>query len=353
MTKSESTPGPLTYRDAGVDIDAGERLVDRIGADVAATRRPEVLGGLGGFGGLFALDTSRFRQPVLVAGTDGVGTKLRLARDLDRHDSIGIDLVAMCVNDVIVTGAEPQFFLDYYATGKLDEDVAATVIRGIAAGCSEAGCALIGGETAEMPGMYAAGDYDLAGFCVGAVERDRILDPTSVAPGDRVLGLAASGPHSNGYSLIRRVLERSGADPAMPCGDTTLGAALMAPTRIYVRPLLSVLDEHEIHALAHITGGGLVENLPRVLPAGTRARIDPQSWQRPPVFDWLQDAGAIEEREMLRTFNCGIGMCVVVPETGAAALQAALADTGETVWDIGRIERSDGQEPEVVTGAVS
>jgi len=353
MTNSESTPGPLTYRDAGVDIDAGERLVERIGADVAATRRPEVLGGLGGFGGLFALDTSRFRQPVLVAGADGVGTKLRLARDLDRHDSIGIDLVAMCVNDVVVTGAEPQFFLDYYATGKLDEDVAATVIRGIAAGCSEAGCALIGGETAEMPGMYAAGDYDLAGFCVGAVERDRILDPTRVAPGDRVLGLAASGPHSNGYSLIRRVLERSGADPAMACGDTTLGAALMAPTRIYVRSLLSVLGEHEIHALAHITGGGLIENLPRVLPAGTRARIDPQRWQRPPVFDWLQEAGAIEEREMLRTFNCGIGMCVVVPETGAATVQAALADAGETVWDIGRIEDSDGQEPEVVTGAVS
>ena len=353
MTDSESTPRPLTYRDAGVDIDAGERLVDRIGADVAATRRPEVLGGLGGFGGLFALDTSRFRQPVLVAGTDGVGTKLRLARDLDRHDSIGIDLVAMCVNDVIVTGAEPQFFLDYYATGRLDEDVAATVIRGIAAGCSEAGCALIGGETAEMPGMYAAGDYDLAGFCVGAVERERILDPTRVAPGDRVLGLAASGPHSNGYSLIRRVLGRSGADPAMACGDTTLRAALMAPTRIYVRSLLSVLGAHEIHALAHITGGGLIENLPRVLPAGTRARIDPRSWQRPPVFDWLQDAGAIEEHEMLRTFNCGIGMCVVVPETGAAAVQAALADADETVWDIGRIERSDGQEPEVVTGDVA
>jgi phosphoribosylformylglycinamidine cyclo-ligase len=353
MTDSRSASGPLTYRDAGVDIDAGERLVDRIGADVAATRRPEVLGGLGGFGGLFALDMSRFRQPVLVSGTDGVGTKLRLARDLNRHDSIGIDLVAMCVNDVIVTGAEPQFFLDYYATGQLDEDVAATVIRGIAAGCTEAGCALIGGETAEMPGMYAAGDYDLAGFCVGAVERDRILDPTRVAAGDVVLGLAASGPHSNGYSLIRRVLERSGADPDTPCGDTTLGAALMAPTRIYVRSLLSLLEAHEVHALAHITGGGLIENLPRVLPAGTRARIDPQSWSRPPVFDWLQDAGGIEDREMLRTFNCGVGMCVVVPADGADTIQAALTAAGETVWRIGWIEDADGAEPEVVTGAIS
>lgn len=352
MTDSESASGPLTYRDAGVDIDAGERLVDRIGADVAATARPEVLGGLGGFGGLFALDTSRYRHPVLVAGTDGVGTKLRLARDLGRHDSIGIDLVAMCVNDVIVTGAEPQFFLDYYATGRLDEEVAATVIRGIAAGCRQAGCALIGGETAEMPGMYAAGDYDLAGFCVGAVERDRILDRNRVAPGDIVLGIASSGPHSNGYSLIRRVLERSGADTAMPCGGTTLGDALMAPTRIYVRSLLTLLGEHDVHALAHITGGGVVDNLPRVLPPGTLARIDPARWERPAVFDWLQAAGDIEDGEMLRTFNCGIGMCVVVPETLAAATHAALTRAGEAVWQIGRIEGSGEPDPEVVIGAL-
>ena len=342
MTKSESTPGPLTYRDAGVDIDAGERLVDRIGADVAATRRPEVLGGLGGFGGLFALDTSRFRQPVLVAGTDGVGTKLRLARDLDRHDSIGIDLVAMCVNDVIVTGAEPQFFLDYYATGKLDEDVAATVIRGIAAGCSEAGCALIGGETAEMPGMYAAGDYDLAGFCVGAVERDRILDPTRVAPGDRVLGLAASGPHSNGYSLIRRVLERSGADPAMPCGDTTLGAALMAPTRIYVKAVLRLLANQSVHAISHITGGGFYENLPRVVPDSMAIRLNANAWTMPPVFHWLKATGNIDTHEMYRTFNCGIGLVLVVPAREQEDILSQLKASGEQPVVMGQVEQRTG-----------
>mgnify|MGYP006281951257 CR=1 FL=1 len=344
---TEPGSGSLTYSDAGVDIDAGERLVERIDADVAATRRPEVVGGLGGFGGLFALDTQRFREPILVAGTDGVGTKLRLAGQLRRHDSIGIDLVAMCVNDVVVTGAEPQFFLDYYATGKLDEAVAATVIRGIAAGCREAGCALIGGETAEMPGMYAPGDYDLAGFCVGAVERDAMLDPARVAPGDAIIGLAASGPHSNGYSLIRRVLERSGADPQSALGETTLGDALLAPTRIYVRPLLALLGESDVHALAHITGGGLIENLPRVLPAGTRARIDAAAWRRPPVFDWLQRAGGIADGEMLRTFNCGIGMCAIVPETQAAAAIAGLTRAGETAWRIGTVEGSAEPSPDV------
>jgi len=348
MNDSPSSRTPLTYRDAGVDIDAGEALVDRIGDDVAATRRPEVLGGLGGFGGLFALDTSRYREPVLVAGTDGVGTKLKLAHRLARHDSIGIDLVAMCVNDVVVTGAEPLFFLDYFATGRLEVDVAATVIRGIAAGCRETGCALIGGETAEMPGMYQPGDYDLAGFCVGVVERERLLRPEGVAPGDVVLGLASSGPHSNGYSLVRRVLDESGADPAGACGGVTLGEALLAPTRIYVRPLLELLADTPVHALAHVTGGGLVDNLPRVLPAGTRARLDARQWRRPAVFDWLQEAGAIAPHEMLRTFNCGIGMCVIVPEAHADAARAALTRAGETVWTIGCIEASDAPEADVL-----
>ncbi|MDX1610279.1 MAG: phosphoribosylformylglycinamidine cyclo-ligase [Halofilum sp. (in: g-proteobacteria)] len=348
MAETPPSRSPMTYRDAGVDIDAGEALVERIGADVATTQRPEVLGGLGGFGGLFALDTERYREPVLVAGTDGVGTKLLLARQLGRHDAIGVDLVAMCVNDVIVCGAEPLFFLDYYATSRLDVEVAETVIRGIATGCRESGCALIGGETAEMPGMYEPGDYDLAGFCVGVVERDRLLRGDRVAPGDVVLGLASSGPHSNGYSLVRRVLEHSGDDPDGACGDVTLAEALLAPTRIYVRPLLDLLDRHPVHAMAHITGGGLVENLPRVLPAGTRARLDARRWQRPPVFDWLQSRGAIDTREMLRTFNCGIGMCVVVPEQQAEAAAVALTRAGETVGRIGVIEGSGEPEPEVV-----
>lgn len=338
----------LTYRDAGVDIDAGEELVSRIKADVAATRRPEVLGGLGGFGGLFALDPNRYREPVLVSGTDGVGTKLRLAQQLERHESIGIDLVGMCVNDVVVAGAEPLFFLDYYATAKLEVDVAEIVIRGIADGCRQAGCALIGGETAEMPGMYQPGDYDLAGFCVGIAERERLLTGERVAPGDAVLGLASSGPHSNGYSLIRRVLEHSGDDPGSACGEVTLADALLAPTRIYVQPLLKLLADHPVHALAHITGGGLLENLPRVLPAGTRAVLDARNWQQPPVFDWLREQGAIESREMLRTFNCGIGMCVVLPEQQADAACVALSRAGETVWRIGRIEGSGDPEPEVV-----
>lgn len=348
MAETPPSRTPLTYRDAGVDIDAGAALVQRIRDDVAATHGPEVLGGLGGFGGLFALDTRRFRDPVLVAGTDGVGTKLRLAQQLGRHEGIGIDLVAMCVNDVVVTGAQPLFFLDYYATGRLEVDIAASVIRGIAAGCREAGCALIGGETAEMPGMYAAGDYDLAGFCVGAAEREALLRPERVAVGDAVLGLASSGPHANGYSLVRRVLDDSGADPGATCGETTLGDALIAPTRIYVRALLELMTYTPVHALAHVTGGGLVENLPRVLPAGTRARLDAAGWHWPPVFEWLRSAGAIEQREMLRTFNCGIGMCLVVPAERAAEARDVLAAAGEIAWTIGTVEACDADAPEVV-----
>ncbi len=331
----------LTYRDAGVDIDAGEALVDRIGDDVASTRRPEVLTGLGGFGGLFALDTQRFRDPVLVAGTDGVGSKLKLAQRWQTHEGIGIDLVAMCVNDIVVTGAEPLFFLDYYATGKLDVDAAAVVIRGIAEGCRDAGCALIGGETAEMPGMYQPGDYDLAGFAVGAVEREQLLMPERVGAGDIVLGIASSGPHSNGYSLIRQVLDRTGAGAETPCGDGDLRSALLAPTRIYVRALRELLGREPVHALAHITGGGLVDNLPRVLPHGLQARLDARRWSRPPVFDWLQQRGDIAADEMLRTFNCGVGMCAVVPAKRADAARDALIRAGETVWPLGTIEHAD------------
>ncbi len=336
----------LTYRDAGVDIDAGEALVERIGADVASTNRPEVLDGLGGFGGLFALDTSRYREPVLVSGTDGVGTKLKLAQSWQQHDGIGRDLVAMCVNDIVVTGAEPLFFLDYYATGKLEVDAAEIVIRGIAAGCRDAGCALIGGETAEMPGLYAAGDYDLAGFAVGVVERSALLRAERVGVGDVVLGIASSGPHSNGYSLVRRVLELEGADPDTPCGDTTLRDALLAPTRIYVRPLLALLEREPVHALAHITGGGLLDNLPRVLPPGVCVRLDARNWSRPPVFDWLQQRGGIAAEEMLRTFNCGVGMCAVVPAERAEAAREALIRAGETAWVLGRIETADNPDAE-------
>ncbi len=349
MADSEERGGGLTYRDAGVDIDAGETLVERIRADVASTARPEVLGGLGGFGGLFALDTTRWRSPVLVAGTDGVGTKLKLAGELDRHDVIGIDLVAMCVNDVLVTGAEPLFFLDYFATGQLDVDHAATVIRGITAGCREAGCALIGGETAEMPGMYARGDYDLAGFCVGCVERDELLIPERVRPGDAVIGIGSSGPHANGFSLIRKVLADSGADPAIPCGERTLGDALMAPTRIYVEAVRALRAQATVHALAHITGGGLLENLPRALPPGTRACLDAARWSRSPAFDWLAATGGISEGEMLRTFNCGIGMAAIVPLHEAEAAVTALAAHGEAASLIGRIKQGEpGADPDVI-----
>ncbi len=344
----ESHPG-LTYRDAGVDIDAGNALIDRIKPHAARTRRPGVLAGLGGFGALFEIPVERFRRPVLVSGTDGVGTKLRVAQELGRHDTIGIDLVAMCVNDIVVQGAEPLFFLDYYATGRLDVDVAADVVKGIAEGCEQAGCALVGGETAEMPGMYQNGDYDLAGFAVGIVEKDEILDGSRVRAGDVLLGMASSGPHSNGYSLIRRVLELSAGDLEQPldsAGSVTLGDALLAPTQIYVRAVLGLLRTGRVHALAHITGGGLTENLPRILPRGLDGRIDLASWPRPPVFDWLQCTGGIAETEMLRTFNCGIGMVAVLPSNGVDAAISELAAAGLPAWPIGVI--SEGAGPSTI-----
>ncbi len=327
----------LSYKDAGVDIDAGDALVDRIGPIAKRTRRPEVMGGLGGFGALCAIP-AKYREPILVSGTDGVGTKLKLAMDLGRHDSIGIDLVAMCVNDLLVCGAEPLFFLDYYATGKLNVETAAAVISGIGKGCELSGCALVGGETAEMPGMYQGEDYDLAGFCVGIVEKTKIIDGKSVGAGDVVLGLAASGPHSNGYSLIRKIIEVSKADLSQKIDGRSLADALMEPTRIYVKPLLKLCASVPVKAMAHITGGGITENLPRVLPARTRAVIDTQSWRRPAVFNWLQEAGGVDAREMLRTFNCGIGMCIVVAAEDAVHAQSLLAAEGETVNLIGRIE---------------
>ena len=332
----------LSYRDAGVDIDAGAALVERIKPAVARTQRPGVLGGLGGFGALFELPVDRYQQPVLVSGTDGVGTKLKLAIELQRHDTIGIDLVAMCVNDILVTGAEPLFFLDYYATGKLDVEVGASVITGIAAGCEQAGCALVGGETAEMPGMYDAGDYDLAGFCVGVVEKARIIDGSKVTVGDALIGIGASGPHSNGYSLVRKIVTVSGADLNMAFDGATLGERLLAPTRIYVKPLLALLAQIDVHALAHITGGGLLENIPRVMPDNTRAVISASSWQRPAVFDWLQENGNVTAAEMHRTFNCGIGMVLVVAANDADAVMQHLTSAGETVWRIGQIEAGDG-----------
>ncbi len=346
MTQPDSSQG-LSYRQAGVDIDAGNALVERIKPLVKRTFRPGVLTGLGGFGALFELPVADYREPVLVSGTDGVGTKLKLAMMLGRHDTIGIDLVAMCVNDIVVAGAEPLFFLDYYATGRLSVEQAAEVIAGIARGCELAGCALTGGETAEMPGMYDEEEYDLAGFAVGIVEKSRILQGDRVQPGDRLLGLASSGPHSNGYSLIRKVIEVSGADLGASFGGTTLGEALLAPTRIYVKPLLQLLRSVEVHALAHITGGGLLENLPRVLPAGTAAFVDTGSWPRPPVFQWLQEAGNIQEQEMLRTFNVGIGMVICLPPEVEKEATRLLEAAGETVYAIGEIRKSEG-EPRVI-----
>ncbi len=336
----------LDYAQAGVDIDAGNALIERIKPIVSRTFRPGVLTGLGGFGALFELPQG-FDAPVLVSGTDGVGTKLKLALQLGRHDSIGIDLVAMCVNDIVVTGAEPLFFLDYYATGHLDLDIATDVVSGIARGCELAGCALTGGETAEMPGMYDGEEYDLAGFAVGIVEKAQILQPDRVQIGDVLLGLASSGPHSNGYSLIRKVIEVSGADLAAELDGRSLGEALLAPTRIYVKPLLSLLRSVEAHALAHITGGGLTENLPRVLPAGSEAVIDLGAWQLPPVFEWIRDQGNIAPEEMLRTFNCGVGMVVCLPEGAAEQATALLRDAGETVIPLGQIEPSDDPAPRV------
>lgn len=336
----------LTYKDAGVDIDAGNELVTRIKGAVKATTRPEVMGGIGGFGALCELPTN-YKQPVLVAGTDGVGTKLRLAIDSNKHDSVGIDLVAMCVNDLLVQGAEPLFFLDYYATDKLDVDVASNVVSGIAAGCQLAGCALIGGETAEMPGMYHKGDYDLAGFCVGVVEKDGIIDGSDVAAEDVLIGLSSSGPHSNGYSLIRKIIEVSKADLNQEFAGSTLVDALLAPTRIYVKSVLELIKQVEVKALSHITGGGLLENLPRVMPENTLAEVDLNSWQQPEIFNWLQAQGNVATEEMHRTFNCGIGMVLVVNQANAEQALSVLNDLGEQAQIIGQIKASAEAEPSV------
>lgn len=337
----------LSYKDAGVDIDAGNALVDRIKGVAKKTRRPEVMGGLGGFGALCRIPAG-YREPVLVSGTDGVGTKLRLAIDLKKHDTVGIDLVAMCVNDLIVQGAEPLFFLDYYATGKLDVDTAASVITGIGAGCEMSGCALIGGETAEMPGMYEGEDYDLAGFSVGVVEAADIIDGTKVKAGDALIALASSGPHSNGFSLVRKILEVSHADPQQTLGAGTLADALLAPTRIYVKPVLKLLKSCDVHALSHITGGGFWENIPRVLPENTKAVIDGKSWAWPDVFHWLQDNGNVDTYEMYRTFNCGVGMIIALPESDVDAAIQLLNAEGEKAWRIGHIADAAAGEKQVV-----
>ena len=332
---------PITYRDAGVDIDAGEDLVERIKPAVRRSMRREVLGGLGGFGALVEVPLDRFRQPVMVAGTDGVGTKLRLAIETGQHDTIGIDLVAMCANDVVVQGAEPLFFLDYYATGRLRVEVAARVVEGIVEGCVRAGCALVGGETAEMPGMYAGDDYDLAGFCVGLVEKDRIIDGSRTRAGDVIIGLPSSGAHSNGYSLVRKLLASSGADGNTLLDGRLLYEQLLAPTRIYVKPVLALLAEVPVHGIAHITGGGPAGNIPRVLPAGLEAVLDERSWPRPPVFDWLQRTGNIERDEMHRTFNCGLGMTLCVPAAEADRAIAVLRRSGEQAIRVGEVQKGD------------
>ena len=347
MTDSKQ---PLTYRDAGVDIDAGDALVDRIKPLAARTMREGVLSGIGGFGGLFEVP-KRYREPVLVSGTDGVGTKLRLAFEWQRHDTVGIDLVAMSVNDILVQGAEPLFFLDYFACGKLSVDVAASVVGGVAKGCELAGCALIGGETAEMPGMYPEGEYDLAGFAVGAVERSAIIDGSQIRPGDVVLGLASSGAHSNGYSLLRKVLSRTGARADQDFEGLPLADVVMAPTRIYVKPMLAAMKQFgsAIKGVAHITGGGLLENVPRILKDNLQARLDASAWAMPPLFAWLQREGGIESHEMYRVFHCGIGMVVVVPPEQADAIRTFLDAQGETVYELGKIQvRPDGAAQTVV-----
>ena len=343
---STSANSPLTYRDAGVDIDAGNELVERIKPLVKRSFRPEVMGGLGGFGALFDL-SNKYREPVLVSGTDGVGTKLKLAQQLGRHDTIGIDLVAMCVNDVLVQGAEPLFFLDYFATGKLDIDTAAAVVGGIANGCTEAGCALIGGETAEMPDMYAPGEYDLAGFTVAGVEKSELKDGSAVALGDVLIGIASSGPHSNGYSLVRRIYERAGspADLGLKTGVKRF-EALRAPPRLYVKPILSLLKTHgaAVHGMAHVTGGGLTENIIRVVPEGLGLTIDASSWPLPPVFQWLQREGNVADSEMWRTFNCGIGFVLLVPADQVAAINATLDSLELAHWQIGEVVAENGAE---------
>jgi phosphoribosylformylglycinamidine cyclo-ligase len=355
VVQSDNPVNELNYKDAGVDIDAGNDLVKLIKPLVKTTMRPEVLTGLGGFGGLFQLDMSKYSQPVLVSGTDGVGTKLMLARQLGIHDSIGIDLVAMCVNDILTCGAEPLFFLDYFATGKLIPEHARSVIAGIAEGCKQSGCALIGGETAEMPGMYQGDDYDLAGFTVGVVDRENLIDGAHIKADHVVLGLASSGPHSNGYSLVRKVLEVSKTDPAIPFemndgSQSTLGLALLAPTRIYVKLILELLTNHKIDGMAHITGGGITENITRILPDGLGLDLDLSAWTPPAVFQWLQTKGNIREEEMLRTFNCGIGMALVVAPENVESLKIQLATIGEAVFEIGLVTdqiNSSSEHPRV------
>jgi phosphoribosylformylglycinamidine cyclo-ligase len=342
-----NTKPSLNYREAGVDIDAGNELVERIKPAIKSTHREGSVGSIGGFGGLFELPLERYQNPLMVSGTDGVGTKLKLAIELDILDGIGIDLVAMCANDIAVLGAEALFFLDYYATGRLEVDQAEQVIKSIAVGCQQAGCALIGGETAEMPGIYQSGDFDLAGFCVGIVEKDRIIDGSRVAEGNRLIALASSGVHSNGFSLVRKIIEVKGANLAQDCGDQSLADALIAPTRIYVRNLLALARNCQINAIAHITGGGLVENVPRVLPENLCARIDLSSWQLPPVFSWLQQAGNVEQLEMLRTFNCGVGMVLAIDASQEQQCLDQLETLGETAWVIGDII-TRGDQPAVV-----
>lgn len=333
----------LSYKDAGVDIDAGNQLVERIKSVTKKTHRPEVKGGLGGFGALCALP-QKYKNPLLVSGTDGVGTKLRLAMDLERHQGVGIDLVAMCVNDLIVQGAEPLFFLDYYATGKLDVDTAAKVVTGIGEGCEISGCALIGGETAEMPGMYHGNDYDVAGFCVGVVEAEQVIDGSKVAPGDALIALASSGPHSNGFSLIRKILEVSNSDPNQGFDGVTLADRLLEPTRIYVKSTLKLIESLPVHAISHITGGGFWENIPRVLPENTKAVIDGSSWQWPAIFNWLQEQGNVTTHEMYRTFNCGVGLIIALPAEVAEQAVLLLNEEGEHAWKIGHIEATEATE---------
>ena len=342
-----SSPEPLSYRDSGVDIGAGDRLVRNIKPFAKRTLRPEVLTGIGGFGALFEI-SKKYQNPVLVSGTDGVGTKLKLAFQLNRHNSIGIDLVAMSVNDILVLGAEPLFFLDYYACGKLDVDTATTVVSGIAAGCEQAGCALIGGETAEMPDMYPAGEYDLAGFAVGVVEKDHIINGLTIQAGDAIIGLASNGAHSNGYSLIRKIINDNRIDLSQDFHGQPISDIIMAPTRIYAKPLLALIKQFSVKGLAHITGGGLVENLPRILPANTAAVLDKKAWEIPPLFHWLQQQGNVNEAEMFRVFNCGIGMVAIVPADQAEAAMHCLQKNGESVFMMGEIKHRTPKKPAVV-----
>ncbi len=348
MSTNTSNPSSITYRDAGVDIEAGDALVEQIKPFARRTMRPEVLGGIGGFGSLFEMP-KKFKNPVLVSGTDGVGTKLKLAFELNKHDTVGIDLVAMSVNDILVQGAEPLFFLDYFACGKLEVGTAAQVIKGIAEGCEQSGCALVGGETAEMPGMYPAGEYDLAGFAVGCVDKENIINGTTIATGDVLLGLASSGAHSNGYSLIRKLITHSGIDFESDFHGRKFKDVVMAPTKIYVKSLLKLIETMPVKGMAHITGGGITENVPRVLPAGLTAEISKKSWTLPPLFQWLQTQGNIADSEMYKTFNCGIGMVVIVAKEHAVATQKLLQDAGETVYEIGHIRaQNTGEAPTVV-----